>query len=211
MHSSSLPPLLQRMETRFGLTRGDVTVALFLAGAALAGFVYTQFFRSDQELVRRSELLKLVGRHDSTLAARDASLSGGFSTPSDSDSVAQPWQPLGEEEVLEEGTSGTSSGEGRSKKLTLQDVAPVNINTAPAAVLELLPGVGEKTAEKIIEYRRTTPFRKADEIMNVKGIGPKKFAEMKPYIVVGSGGNNAGELSKNIDSTSGSTAGESRE
>lgn len=187
MSSSSLPSLLQRIENRFGLTRGDVTVALFLAGAALVGFAYTQFFRSSDELGGRAALLKLVGRHDSVLAARDAALLGGFApSASDSDSVARPWEPLSEEELLEEGTSDESSGAGRSKKLTLQDVAPVNINTASPSLLELLPGVGEKTAQKIVEYRQSTPFRAVEEIMNVKGIGPKKFAEMRPYLTVGS-------------------------
>lgn len=186
MSSSSLPSWLQRLETRFGLTRGDVTVALFLAGAALAGFVYTRFFRGEGEIARRTELLQLTGRHDSVRSAREAALLAGFA-PSDSDSVAHRWQPLDEEEVLEEGTSSGSES-ARSKKLTLQDVAPVNINTAPPSVLELLPGVGEKTAEKIVEQRSAAPFRKVEDIMKVKGIGPKKFAEMKPYITVGNAG-----------------------
>lgn len=177
----SLASFLRHTESRFGLTRGDITVALFLAGTAIAGFVYTQFFESRQEITRRIELLRLAGRLDSTLAARNASVVEGFAVASDSDSVVRPWEPLDEEEVLE----GASSDSRRAGKLTLQDVAPVNINTATPGVLELLPGVGEKTAQKIVEYRESRPFRKPEEIMNVKGIGPKKFAEMKPYITVG--------------------------
>lgn len=60
----------------------------------------------------------------------------------------------------------------------------VNINTADAAELMKLKGVGEKTAEKIIEYRAQTPFEKPEDIMNVKGIGEKKFEDIKDHICV---------------------------
>jgi competence protein ComEA len=47
-----------------------------------------------------------------------------------------------------------------------------------------LPGIGEKTAENIIEHRNSNPFSKPEDIMNVKGIGPKKFEKMKDMIEV---------------------------
>ena len=60
----------------------------------------------------------------------------------------------------------------------------ININTADAAELMKLKGVGEKTAEKIIEYRVQTPFEKPEDIMNIKGIGEKKFEDIKDHICV---------------------------
>jgi competence protein ComEA len=46
-----------------------------------------------------------------------------------------------------------------------------------------LPAVGEATAKLIMEYRKERgKFRTLSEIMNVKGIGPKKFERMKPYL-----------------------------
>ena len=60
----------------------------------------------------------------------------------------------------------------------------ININTADASELMKLKGVGEKTAEKIIEYRAQTPFEKPEDIMNVKGIGEKKFEDIKDHICV---------------------------
>ncbi len=60
----------------------------------------------------------------------------------------------------------------------------ININTADAAELMKLKGVGEKTAEKIIEYRAQTPFEKPEDIMNIKGIGEKKFEDIKDNICV---------------------------
>lgn len=65
-----------------------------------------------------------------------------------------------------------------------QTAGLININTADAAELMKLKGVGEKTAEKIIEYRAQTPFEKPEDIMNIKGIGEKKFEDIKDHICV---------------------------
>jgi competence protein ComEA len=61
----------------------------------------------------------------------------------------------------------------------------VNINTAPAEQLEILPGVGARTAARIIEYRQKNGgFKKVEELMNVRGIGEKSFLRMKNQLVV---------------------------
>ena len=63
----------------------------------------------------------------------------------------------------------------------------VNLNTASAADLEGLPGIGAKTAARIIEYRQKNgPFKKVEELMNVRGVGEKNFLKLKPQITVGS-------------------------
>jgi competence protein ComEA len=63
--------------------------------------------------------------------------------------------------------------------------AVVNINTASAADFELLPGIGAKTAERIIEYRQKNgPFKKIEELMNVRGVGEKNFLRLKGQITV---------------------------
>jgi len=61
----------------------------------------------------------------------------------------------------------------------------VNLNTANAAELEKLPGVGPATAARIIEYRQKNgAFKKIEELMNVKGIGEKTFLKLKPLLTV---------------------------
>jgi len=47
-----------------------------------------------------------------------------------------------------------------------------------------LPEVGEKTAVSIMVYREHKPFGRPEDVMNIRGIGEKKFEKMKPYIVV---------------------------
>ena len=62
---------------------------------------------------------------------------------------------------------------------------PININTATAALLERLPGIGPKTAERIIAYRAAHGrFNSVDALRNVKGIGPKKLAKLRPLVTV---------------------------
>lgn len=62
-----------------------------------------------------------------------------------------------------------------------QQLPVVNVNTAPISQLSLLPGVGEKTAKGIVENR---PYQSPDQLIEVKGIGPKKMEAMKPHVVV---------------------------
>jgi len=62
----------------------------------------------------------------------------------------------------------------------------VNLNTATTADLEALPGIGAKTAARIVEYRQKNgPFKKVEELMNVRGVGEKNFLKLKPQITVG--------------------------
>ena len=62
---------------------------------------------------------------------------------------------------------------------------PVNINTAGAAELDTLPGIGPALAQRIIQYRETNgPFKQVEDLKNVSGIGDKKFAELKDRITV---------------------------
>jgi competence protein ComEA len=62
---------------------------------------------------------------------------------------------------------------------------PININTAPVEQLSELERVGAKYAQRIVEYReKNGPFKAPEEIMNVKGIGPKTWEANKDRIVV---------------------------
>jgi len=59
----------------------------------------------------------------------------------------------------------------------------LNMNTASLSQLQLLPGIGPKMAQRIVEYRKASgPFREPSQIMEVNGIGPKKFEKLKPYL-----------------------------
>lgn len=58
----------------------------------------------------------------------------------------------------------------------------ININSADLSELTKIPGIGEKTAQKILDYRANNSFSSIEDIKNVPGIGDKKFESMKDYI-----------------------------
>jgi len=61
----------------------------------------------------------------------------------------------------------------------------VNLNTADAAALESLEGIGPVLAERIIEYRETQgEFKKIEDITKVRGIGASVFEDIRDYICV---------------------------
>lgn len=60
----------------------------------------------------------------------------------------------------------------------------ININTASKEELMTLSGVGEQTANKIIEYRKNIRFNEIEDLMNVNGVGKSKFESIKNYICV---------------------------
>ena len=83
--------------------------------------------------------------------------------------------------------SGGSAADGGSSQPGGTDAAPavVNLNTADAAALETLPGVGPATAQAIVEYRQAHGrFTAVDDLLDVKGIGPAKFAAIQAHVTV---------------------------
>lgn len=66
-----------------------------------------------------------------------------------------------------------------SKNLTQK----IDINSADQDTLIQVKGIGEKTAQSIIDYReKNGAFKDVEELMNIKGIGEKKLKKLKKYL-----------------------------
>ncbi len=64
-------------------------------------------------------------------------------------------------------------------------VGVVNINTASAEQLELLPGVGPVRAAEIISHRKSRDgFKRVEELVDVSGIGPVALERIRPHVTV---------------------------
>ena len=79
----------------------------------------------------------------------------------------------------------TTKSSSRTAAKPAQPTSPININTASAGELDGLPGIGAKTAALIVEYRQKNgPFKKIEELMNVRGVGEKSFLKLKERVTV---------------------------
>lgn len=87
-------------------------------------------------------------------------------------------------EVVKDSASEVASY-GDFNQTDSSKTSQININTATIEELDKLPGVGEATANKIVNHRSESgEFKSIEEIKNVNGIGDKKFEEMKNLICV---------------------------
>lgn len=108
-------------------------------------------------------------------------LSGGLKNEADLDRINLAKKVQDEEKIhipsIGEETSVSVEG-------LVTTEGKININTCTKSDLETLPGIGDKTADKILEYRNGNTFKRIEDIMNVSGIGEKKFDSIKDLIVV---------------------------
>ena len=86
--------------------------------------------------------------------------------------------------IRQEGVYVWGSGQGVSSDGVSGSVSIVNINTASADDLKTLPGIGDVTAQAIVDYRKKNPFKTVEDIKNVTGIGDSKYNRIKDYICV---------------------------
>jgi len=165
--------MFEKLSKKIGFTETEIIVILFLTGLFIVGFVYVEFIKNGSD-----EEYKFIDY------SKEDSLFSIYSN------INPEYDP--EDSLL------ISNLEIKKRVLELSDTIAyvkkdvsslveksININTAGINELVQLPGIGEKTAEKIIQLRNERgKFRKVDELMDVKGIGEVKFSKIKNYIYV---------------------------
>lgn len=168
----------------FSFTKNETKAILFIVIVLLAGFsilyirhLYSNINKSPYDYTKSEEMFKKLSRGNINPVSNDSLGQKDSSSNINENNIIQKLQTA--EDSLK------SKGKKKSKKEENLKPKSININTATKEILITLPGVGESTAEKIIKYRELHKgFKKIEHIMKVKGIGKKKFENMKEYIFV---------------------------
>ena len=83
------------------------------------------------------------------------------------------------------GGKHTNNGNNLNNNVSITKNNKININTANVSELKQITGIGESTANKIIDYRQNVgKFKKIEDIKEVKGIGESKFESLKNKITI---------------------------
>jgi len=126
------------------------------------------------ELRGGSRVVDAVRAAGGALGAADQSAVNLARVVADGEQVAIPRQGGG-------GAAGAAASPGAAAQ-----PGKIDLNTATAAQLDTLPGVGPSTAGKIVSDRTENgPFRTVDDLMRVPGIGPAKLEALKDLVTVG--------------------------
>ncbi|GAB4295662.1 MAG: hypothetical protein Kow0098_18160 [Ignavibacteriaceae bacterium] len=157
-----------------GFTDTEFKILLTLAGVFLIGIVIRLVFKNpgtvltEYDYFTQDSIFLSSGYPDSTM--QKDFLKQNLSTDVDY-----------KQEVLDFNTSGFTI----KKPEQLPSERSIEINSANLETLMKLPGIGEKTAKKIIELRESRGgFRELKELMEVKGIGKTKFNNIKKFLYI---------------------------
>jgi comEA protein len=154
------------LQEQYGFTQREIAVLLFLCVTFLAGSAL-RWFRQQHAADPSAVMFDYAGL-DSEFAARAQSLFG--------DTAASP--------PARKGAGAQGTGESRTKKAPA--AGSIDINSASLEELTSLPGIGGEMARRIAEYRTAHgPFASAEDLLDVKGIGPKKLEKIRPFIRLG--------------------------
>jgi comEA protein len=165
--------MLEKVSKKISLTQTEIKIMLFVVSILVIGFGYKNFFKDTNSVPYK--VIDYSGQ-DSIF-----NNSGKDSLKSKNLSKSVDKKVDYKQEVLD---FNTRSFDNVQKK-TFPAENSVNLNSASLNDLLNLPGIGEKTAEKIIEYRdHVKKFSKVEELLSVRGIGESRLNKIKKYLFI---------------------------
>ena len=163
-------PFLTKLQMIFGATKSELIFAFVLFIGMFGGLIIKYITNNEQELPNK-ELSDLIYKSLDSLAEVNKSTYIG------TDIHGNPIPELAQADTL----ANRDFFHGSKKVVPM---GKININSASKVELMKLPGIGEKTAQSIMDFRNVHPFHNPGNIMKIKGIGTEKFEKIKNYIEV---------------------------
>ena len=162
--------MFKRLSVKIGFTETEIKVLLFLLALFLGGFTYIKIIKGGAEANYKE--FDYSKEESSLLKSEQGDSLEEASIPEDKESVRK--QVL---ELKDKPYERVSKKEPAEKS--------INLNSATKEELMKISGIGDKTAENILAYRKKNDrFKTMDELMNVKGIGEAKFVKFKKYLFI---------------------------
>ena len=164
--------MLEKFSKKIGFTQTEVLVIIFLAGLFLLGFVYVEFIKkegNDKEFIdytKQDSLFYYYSNLNPEIDIGDSTLISNL-------------------EIKKRVLELSDTIEYVKKDISTLAEKSINLNKAGMSDLVKLPGIGEKTAEKIVQLRNEKgKFKRLEELMEVKGIGEVKFNKIKKFLYI---------------------------
>jgi competence protein ComEA len=171
--------MLKKLSELIGFTQNEIKVIFFLLIVFTIGFVYKSFVQSGN----KSPYKKFnYSKEDSLFQLSDKSSDFLEKNTEIKDTIVDYKQ-----EVLDFNKTNLSQNSPKN----IPEENSINLNTAGIDELSRLPGIGNKTAEKMINLRnKEGNFKSLEELLKVKGIGKSKFNKIKKYLFIEKVSNN---------------------
>ena len=175
----------------------SLAIKIFMLGITV-GIIYWGVSADDQQPTHApalSSLSEAVKAPDEEPAVRRDPVpqpddkAVGDEEPSPSSEPDPDPQSVSKVEVLAPAERARASSVRQTKSLLTAPARrpvrfPIDLNKAPVHDFLELPGIGEKLAERIVQYRKNNgPFQKIEDLRKVKGIGKKRMERLRPLVI----------------------------
>ncbi|NNF57700.1 MAG: helix-hairpin-helix domain-containing protein [Rhodothermaceae bacterium] len=168
---------LYRLQQWLSITGTEATAVLLLAGSLAVGLGVRQL--QGHPVLPAADLF---AEADAQWAALDSLADQASGALAERPGLAADVLPA---ETVTIPTTGYADAPARPRRSSANDPVRMNLNTADAALLQRLPRIGPALAGRILAYRQNVgPFRRVEEVVNVRGIGEKTLEKIAPYLYV---------------------------